>query len=539
MTASLRPTLIWTGLWLVIVGLALWVRPALPVDETRYLAVAWEMWLRGDFLVPHLNGGPYSDKPPLLFWLFQVGWAVSGVNDWWPPVVAPSFGLAALFLTAALARRLWPSQPKIAGAAPLILLGCVFWTLFTTLTMFDMLLACFTLIGLIGLLDAAQGRPIRGWLLFGLAIGFGLLAKGPAILLHTLPTALLAPWWIGATADTSPRRWAGWFLGILAAVAGGAVLALLWAVPAALSGGEAYRNAIFWGQTAGRMVDSFAHGRPVWWYLAVTPGLMMPLLLWPGAWRAFKSFAALGGDPGLRFCISWFVPVFLAFSMISGKQLHYLLPIFPALALAVARAAFAEESSPQRRRDHVPPALTCAAIGAGLFYISSQPLGIFPETWLGKLQPLWGLALAALALILGFTRISGRTRHLEIIAGLTAATVVVIHLTARPILNENFNLKPLALRLAGWEAAGNPIAHYGKYHGQFHFLGRLEKPFAIIGDQEARDWVAHHPTGKIVTYRRTLPAGAAPEAVQSFRGRIITVWDAAKVGTNLDWVKRN
>jgi 4-amino-4-deoxy-L-arabinose transferase-like glycosyltransferase len=306
-----------------------------------------------------------------------------------------------------------------------------------------------------------------------------------------------------------------------------------------LSGGEAYRNAIFWGQTAGRMVDSFAHGRPVWWYLAVTPGLMMPLLLWPGAWRAFRSFAALAGDPGLRFCISWFVPVFLAFSMISGKQLHYLLPIFPALALAVARAAFAEESAPQRRRDHVPPALTCAAIGAGLFYISSQPLGIFPETWLGKPQPLWGLALAVFALIVGFTRISGRTRHLEIIAGLTAATVVVIHLTARPILNENFNLKPLALRLAGWEAAGNPIAHYGKYHGQFHFLGRLEKPFAIIGDQEARNWVASHPTGKIVSYRRTLPAGAAPEAVQSFRGHMITVWDAAKVGTNLDWVKRN
>jgi 4-amino-4-deoxy-L-arabinose transferase-like glycosyltransferase len=318
------------------------------------------------------------------------------------------------------------------------------------------------LIGLIGLMDAAQGRPTRGWLLFGLAIGFGLLAKGPAILLHTLPVALLAPWWIGATADASPRRWAGWFLGILAAVVGGAALALLWAVPAALSGGEAYRNAIFWGQTAGRMVDSFAHGRPVWWYLAVTPGLMMPLLLWPGAWRAFRSFAALAGDPGLRFCISWFVPVFLAFSMISGKQLHYLLPIFPALALAVARAAFAEESAPQRRRDHVPPALTCAAIGAGLFYISSQPLGIFPETWLGKPQPLWGLALAVFALIVGFTRISGRTRHLEIIAGLTAATVVVIHLTARPILNENFNLKPLALRLAGWEAAGNPIAHYGK-----------------------------------------------------------------------------
>ena len=538
MRSVLRPTLVWTGLWLVIVGLALWVRPALPVDETRYLAVAWEMWLRGDFLVPHLNGATYSDKPPLLFWLFQIGWAIFGVNDWWPQVVAPLFGLAALFLTAALARRLWPDQPKIAGAAPLILLGCVFWTLFTTLTMFDMLLACFALIGLIGLADAADGRPLRGWLLLGIAIGFGLLAKGPAILLHVLPAALLAPWWMGAATEFPPRRWARWYLGILAAVAGGAALALLWAVPAALSGGEAYRDAIFWGQTAGRMVNSFAHGRPIWWYLAVTPGLMLPLLFWPGAWRAFRRFTALGTDCGLRFCLSWFVPAFLAFSMISGKQLHYLLPIFPALALAVARAAFTEESRPQRRRDHVPPALAAAAIGAGLFYVAVQPLGLIPETWLGKPQPLWGLALAVLALSLGFARISGRTRQLEIIASLTAAAVVAVHMTARPVLHENFNLKPLALRLAAWQAAGNPIAHYGKYHGQFHFLGRLEKPFAIIGDQETPGWVARHPTGKIVTYHRALPTGAAPDAVQSFRGHMITVWDAAKVGADLELVKR-
>jgi 4-amino-4-deoxy-L-arabinose transferase-like glycosyltransferase len=34
------------------------LRPLLPVDETRYLSVAWEMWLGGNWLVPHLNGVP-------------------------------------------------------------------------------------------------------------------------------------------------------------------------------------------------------------------------------------------------------------------------------------------------------------------------------------------------------------------------------------------------------------------------------------------------------------------------------------------------
>ena len=61
---------------------SIWLRPLWPVDETRYASVAWEMWLRGDFLVPYINGEPYSHKPPLLFWLIQLGWFLFGVNDW-------------------------------------------------------------------------------------------------------------------------------------------------------------------------------------------------------------------------------------------------------------------------------------------------------------------------------------------------------------------------------------------------------------------------------------------------------------------------
>ena len=64
-----------------LAALQLWLRPLLPVDETRYLAVAWEMWWRGDFLLPWLNGEPYSHKPPLLFWLIHALWALFGVSE--------------------------------------------------------------------------------------------------------------------------------------------------------------------------------------------------------------------------------------------------------------------------------------------------------------------------------------------------------------------------------------------------------------------------------------------------------------------------
>src|SRR6185312_7268426 len=94
---------LWWVLLLLPVALFL---PALPIDETRYLAVAWEMRLHGDFLVPHLNGAPYSDKPPLLFWLINLGWLVAGMSAWAVRLGVLAASITSLLLFERLARRL-------------------------------------------------------------------------------------------------------------------------------------------------------------------------------------------------------------------------------------------------------------------------------------------------------------------------------------------------------------------------------------------------------------------------------------------------
>jgi len=66
--------------------------PLMPIDETRYLSVAWEMWQHHTFLVPTLNGEAYSHKPPLLFWLIQLGWWLFGTSDWVARLVIPPWG---------------------------------------------------------------------------------------------------------------------------------------------------------------------------------------------------------------------------------------------------------------------------------------------------------------------------------------------------------------------------------------------------------------------------------------------------------------
>ena len=72
-------------------------------------------------------------EPPLLFWLFHLGWWLFGVDEWWPRLVPPLFGLANLFLVRSLARRLWPDRPEVAKTAPVVLLGFLLWSVFTTL----------------------------------------------------------------------------------------------------------------------------------------------------------------------------------------------------------------------------------------------------------------------------------------------------------------------------------------------------------------------------------------------------------------------
>ena len=535
------------GLWLIAVAVALAVRPPMPVDETRYLAVAWDMWLNGNYLVPHLNGAPYSHKPPLLFWLMTAGWHLFGVNDWSPRLVAPLFGLATMGLSWRLALALWPERRDVAEMTPLLLFGAVFWTLFTTLTMFDMMLAAFTVLALTGLVTAMRDGGWRGFALAGVAIGLGALAKGPAILLHILPVALAAPYWGKVLIPPVTIQWGRWYAGVFGAVVLGVVIGLAWAVPAGIAGGEAYREAIFWGQSAGRIVNSFAHARAWWWYLAVLPGLILPWLVWPPLWRAIRAgiIGRAGGDAGLRVSAIWFASAFVVFSAISGKQLHYLMPEFPALALVAARIVCQWRDERDRPvgcfADRAPAAALVAVLGVGVVvapYVASSPKAV---TW-AEINTFWGLlAVAAVAVVLirppktSLAAVAG-------IAGMSLSVIVATHLATAPILASRYDLGPLARQLKVWEDAGIRLANFGTYHGQYHFLGRLRKPIAEIGlvNGDEAAFLKAFPEGRIVAHHRRLPAvDARPVATYTFRRRTIAVWDAATLIKHPGIAERN
>jgi len=488
--ASLPPrpwhfALFWLLALGILAGLSLWVRTLFPVDETRYASVAWEMWQRGDLLVPFKNGEPYSHKPPLLFWLIHAGWALFGVNEWWPRLIAPLLSFAGLGLTWRLARRLWPDQPEAAPLATAVLLSSGLWMAYSQALMFDLLIAACTLLGILALVETALSGHRRWWGLFALAVGLGILAKGPAILVHLLPAALFAPWWLGGR-ELSRRAW---YLGLLAALLGGIAIALAWAIPAGLSGGEAYRNAIFWGQTANRMVSSFAHQRPFWWYLPLLPLLLAPWLLWPKLWRGlYVTFKASKDDRGVRLLLLWFLSALLIFSLISGKQVHYLLPEFPAAALLLG-LALARGPDPERP---LTPALALCLLGVAI--LLAPRVADLPGDH--HFIPA-GLGLLALGVLLLFAR-GGRNLRVIQVTLISLAAFGWLLLTGVRPLAERYDLHPLAQELARQQAAGYQIGYPGFYHAQFHFLGRLTQPIEEINAMEAAAWLEQQPKRLLV-----------------------------------------
>ena len=539
MAVPTRHALLWCGLWVIAVSVALVTRPPLPVDETRYLSVAWAMWVDGDYLVPHLNGEAYSEKPPLLFWLMTLGWSVFGVNEWWPRLVAPLFGLASLLLTARLARALWPTADRVHRVAPLVLLGNFSWGLFTTLTMFDMLLAFFTLLGLVGLVRAWHDGRWAGFLILGCAIGAGVLAKGPVILVHTLPVALLAPVWGPRLAQADGRRepasgWRRWYLRLLAAVGVGAAVGLAWAVPAALFGGEEYARAIFWGQSAGRMVGAADHARGWWIYGAALPLLLLPWVLWPRLWRARPAVKTALGEGGVLFCLCWFLADVVLFSAFSGKQLHYLLPALPAIALTVTYGLVSPASENRDEgsgRDLTPPIALATLFGLGAAALPLLKHWDGAPWWAEVVDGRWGWALIALALLVLARPPKTVFAGALTITGFSLAVITTLHLAARPVLQEAFDLRPLSRALGEWQHDGIALANFSKYHGQFHFLGRLERPIAEIGQQWPDEKVFYdaNPEGRVISYLKAVPDVARPVLAQPYRGRWIVVWDVATV----------
>ena len=349
----------WLLLAVLLLGLALFVWGVGSiglVDETPplFAASARAMARTGDWLTPRVNGLPRYDKPPLVYWLMGLGYALPGQARWNPlgtwasnlPSALSSVAMM-LLLTATLLR--WP-QPAAgdapvppalraitAASAALAFALSPLVLLWSRMAVSDALFSA--LLGAALLLfwwRYAGGRAWwAGWLLLGLAV----LAKGPvAVVLAALTLLLFAVLQRDGRALLGRLRPRPGLL-ITAAVA------LPWYGLELLVEGRPFFDSFFGYHNLQRfsgVVNN--HLQPWWFFLPVLVVASLPFspLLLAGLWRHLRwpppGQAAPATSLG-RFAGAWLLAVLLFFTLAATKLPSYWIPATPAAGLLIALAA--------------------------------------------------------------------------------------------------------------------------------------------------------------------------------------------------------
>ncbi len=306
-------------------------RPLTVPSEARYAEIPREMRVSGDWVVPHLNGLRYFEKPPLGYWAAALAMTVFGENVFASRLPAALSSLLSALLIGLLVRR-FGGGLRPAWLAGAIYLGCLQIFVTGVTNLLDSFLALWLNAALVAFFYAMHSDTVKTrWLFltgFGVACGFAFLTKG--FLAFAVPVLVIVPFML----------WAGRWRELLRCCWWPIACAVLVALPWSLSvhGREAdFWHYFFWIEhikrfTAGAEAQ---HSQPVWYFLPVLLAGALPwILLLPAAFAGLRGvFTAL---PLQRYALLWLVLPFLFFSASNGKLATYILPCFPGLAILLA-----------------------------------------------------------------------------------------------------------------------------------------------------------------------------------------------------------
>jgi 4-amino-4-deoxy-L-arabinose transferase-like glycosyltransferase len=297
-------------------------------DEPRYAQVAKEMLQGEGWIIPHLNGEVYLDKPPLFFWLMAAtATVIGGMNEFAARFPSALFGLLTLPLLFFLGKRLFSERGGFFAALILATNVEFLWlarraSIDTTLTFFTTAAIALLYVGFY----QQHGRWIL-YLLAYLAMALGVLTKLQIGVI--VPVLVVGGYFL-------VRRELGFFkdpshipgIALFVALIGG------WLALAYLSGGEAYLRGLLYQKTASTFLGTASHDRPLYYYLVNFPGNFIPWIIFlPSA--LIYGLSAKGRRKEFIFVLFWFVVIFAFFSVAKAKRELYLLPLYPAAAVMV------------------------------------------------------------------------------------------------------------------------------------------------------------------------------------------------------------
>jgi 4-amino-4-deoxy-L-arabinose transferase-like glycosyltransferase len=365
----------WTGYSLSLLCLAIYLLPALSLPlsrgEAMYAQVPSEMLAAGRWIFTTLNGAPYLEKPPLLYWLNLLAFKVFGVSDWAARLPTLAMTMAEVWLTFRLGGLLMP--PRAAWLGGFILLSSVGFFYLHLEIFTDHLITLTLLTALIAMLHWLKEPRGRWVCLFHLSLGAGYLSKGIIGLGFPLVIGGLYGWHL-----RQPR------LRRLFLHPGGLVILALMIVPW-LAATERAHPGFLWHHFVNEHFLRFLGERqpggvstismPLFW-LFLTVWLLPWTLLLPGALYHFGKEAILdkaGRERSLL--LIWPAVVLGIFTLSSTRIEYYSLPALPALALVLGWQVDRDLTAARGR------ALAWALLALGLLGLGATFFVPFLDQW--------------------------------------------------------------------------------------------------------------------------------------------------------------
>jgi 4-amino-4-deoxy-L-arabinose transferase-like glycosyltransferase len=334
--------------------------PFLDPDEGLYATIAQEMVRGGDWVMPHANGLPYLEKPPLYFWLTSLTFGLVGPSEWATRLWSALAALGTVLLTWRIGRRLYGARAGLL--AGLVLATMVGNAIYIRKASTDQLFVFCLTLAMYGFLRDAE-RTDRGrarFLLFYLGVALGVLAKGfiglfPVLIVMLAMAAVRRLSW----RELNLARGAA----LVLVVAGPWHALVAWRSPT-LFGFYVLDAHLLRFLNARRYVEADV---PI-----STLGFLATSFVWAFPWSVFSlARPEPDGPPRQRWrpvIVLWLLVVVGLFALSRFKHEWYALPAFPALAVLVG-AAWA--SGRDIRRWLVIGLLGSGAVGLGALWAST------------------------------------------------------------------------------------------------------------------------------------------------------------------------
>ncbi len=312
-------------------------------DEARFAQATKQMIESGDYVDIRFQDEPRYKKPAGIYWLqaaaveagSALGVSRAHTTIWLYRLPSLAGALAAVLLTYWAALAFVTRRGALLAA--LMMATSVILSVEGRIAKTDaaLLAACVAALGALARVYLPEQRQHLAerpqWIVpavFWTAVSAGVLLKGPVILMV-----------VGLAVGTliAIDRSARWItaLRLLPGVLWCALLVLPWFLAIVLRSGDGFIAESVGHDLWSKVVSGQeSHGAPPGYYLALFwltfwPGAPLALLAAPAIWAARR-------EPGGKFLLAWVAPSWIVFEVVMTKLPHYVLPLYPAIAILIA-----------------------------------------------------------------------------------------------------------------------------------------------------------------------------------------------------------